>query len=226
VHQICVDLGYDVDATYVQGVMDQFAKFDGDGDGQIEFVEFAALWDYLGGEERAVEAEKSLKTPRGTVLAEERRTAETAGASGALRSKFESLDSGGKGYLSSDDLATMMAELGYETSDAEYRKGLMHNFARFDKDADGRLEFEEFELVWRHFGGETAHDAAEEATAAQKERDPHGHFGRYDTNNSGTVSRFEVDKLMTDLGYDVDSEYPLDTYAEKPIQHSTCAVHS
>ena len=61
VHQICVDLGYDVDATYVQGVMDQFANFDQDGNGQIELVEFTALWDYLGGEERAVDAEKTLR---------------------------------------------------------------------------------------------------------------------------------------------------------------------
>lgn len=61
VHQICVDLGYDADARYVQGVMDQFAKFDANADGQIEFVEFATLWEYLGGEERAAEAEKTLQ---------------------------------------------------------------------------------------------------------------------------------------------------------------------
>ena len=43
------DIGYEVDAQYVGGVMGIFGKFDADGNGKIDVGEFEALWNHLGG---------------------------------------------------------------------------------------------------------------------------------------------------------------------------------
>jgi len=43
------DLGYKVDASYTQGLMNAFAEFDSDADGSIGRDEFAKLWEHLGG---------------------------------------------------------------------------------------------------------------------------------------------------------------------------------
>ena len=43
------DIGYEVDAQYVGGVMGIFGQFDSDGNGSIDIKEFEALWNHLGG---------------------------------------------------------------------------------------------------------------------------------------------------------------------------------
>jgi hypothetical protein len=42
------ELGYDVDANYVDGVMGLFGEFDRDQNGTIEPAEFNRLWTHLG----------------------------------------------------------------------------------------------------------------------------------------------------------------------------------
>ena len=50
-------IGYEVDASYVGGVMEIFGKFDTDHNGTIELAEFPQLWEHLGGEALVVEQE-------------------------------------------------------------------------------------------------------------------------------------------------------------------------
>ena len=42
-------IGYEVDSSYVGGVMGIFGQFDGDGNGSIDMSEFQSLWEHLGG---------------------------------------------------------------------------------------------------------------------------------------------------------------------------------
>ena len=42
-------IGYEVDSSYVGGVMGIFGQFDGDGNGSIDMTEFQSLWEHLGG---------------------------------------------------------------------------------------------------------------------------------------------------------------------------------
>ena len=42
-------LGYDVDGSYVGGVMGMFGRFDANADGVIEIEEFPSLWEQFGG---------------------------------------------------------------------------------------------------------------------------------------------------------------------------------
>ena len=50
-------IGYEVDASYVGGVMEIFGKFDTDRNGTIELAEFPQLWEHLGGEALVMEQE-------------------------------------------------------------------------------------------------------------------------------------------------------------------------
>ena len=50
------DIGYEVDPSYVGGVMRIFGRFDIDGGGTIDMSEFPALWEHLGGPPLAAEA--------------------------------------------------------------------------------------------------------------------------------------------------------------------------
>ena len=52
------DIGYDVDPSYVGGVMEIFGQFDSDGGGTIDMGEFPALWEHLGG--AALDAETEV----------------------------------------------------------------------------------------------------------------------------------------------------------------------
>ena len=64
------DIGYKVDETYVNGVMELFAKFDEDTSGQLEFDEFKALWEFLQSQGVVGEPGKQEKKATGNVARE------------------------------------------------------------------------------------------------------------------------------------------------------------
>lgn len=64
------DIGYKVDETYVNGVMELFAKFDEDTSGQLEFDEFKALWEFLQSQGVVGEPGKKDTKPTGNVARE------------------------------------------------------------------------------------------------------------------------------------------------------------
>ena len=61
-------IGYEVDSSYVGGVMDIFGQFDGDGNGSIHMTEFQSLWEHLGGAPFAP-ADAPVEAPEPTALA-------------------------------------------------------------------------------------------------------------------------------------------------------------
>jgi Ca2+-binding EF-hand superfamily protein len=44
------DVGFEVDGSYLAGVMENFGQFDADGDGSIDFLEFGPFWKHLHGQ--------------------------------------------------------------------------------------------------------------------------------------------------------------------------------
>ena len=67
--QLIDDIGYKVDPSYVNGVMDLFAKFDDDTSGSLEFEEFKALYEFLQSQ-GVIGAAGERKKPDGHVARE------------------------------------------------------------------------------------------------------------------------------------------------------------
>jgi Ca2+-binding EF-hand superfamily protein len=147
-------------------------------DGVVEFAEFKQLWDHLGAGH-----------------AEEKATA--AEAADPLYPTFQKYDLNNKGYLSQYEVKKMMAALDYRVT-TDYMAGLMDLFGDFDKDADGVVQFAEFKKLWEHLGAGHAEAAA---TAAESSDQLFATFKKYDLNNQGYLSQFEVKQMMVALGY-------------------------
>jgi Ca2+-binding EF-hand superfamily protein len=200
VQQICTDLEYDVDEEYVAGVMDQFSSFDVDGDGLIEFDEFAKMWEHLGGNTRAdmLEALPAAET----VGSLDDRDQPVPIEQQQLRAQFRSFDEASKGHLDASDVAAVMSSLGFG-ADIQYIEQAMLQFGRPGENNHHVLGLAEFLELWRHLGG----DATAQVSNAERNDPLLQRFSRYDVNRSGMISEYEVEQLCLDLGYDVDQTY-------------------
>ena len=136
-------IGYEVDSSYVGGVLEIFGKFDTDSDGTIDLTEFPRLWEHLGGDPLAVEDDKAVSTP----LSGPRSTMQTS------RSVFELYDTNGDGVLDRDEVTAMIDAIGYEV-DSSYVGGVLEIFGKFDTDSDGTIDLTEFPRLWEHMGGD------------------------------------------------------------------------
>ena len=52
VNAMLVDLGYETNDEYLNGLMDSFGQFDDNDDGMISLAEFGELWEFVGGHNR------------------------------------------------------------------------------------------------------------------------------------------------------------------------------
>ena len=144
-------IGYEVDASYVSGVMEIFRKFDTDHNGTIELAEFPQLWEHLGGEALVVETDDTRAT------ASPAPTPQHVAAHGGpqtARAVFDKYDTNRDGVLDQDEVAAMIDSIGYEV-DASYVGGVMEIFGKFDTDHNGTIEMAEFPQLWEHLGGES-----------------------------------------------------------------------
>ena len=83
-------IGYEVDASYVGGVMDIFGRFDTDNGGTIDLSEFSRLWAHLGqGPLAAEEGEEEAQQPRIEAAAARQ---PLGGVPGSARALFDQYD--------------------------------------------------------------------------------------------------------------------------------------
>jgi Ca2+-binding EF-hand superfamily protein len=114
-----VDLGYKTSAGYVDGVMEVFETPRGDGQPVVEFGDFEALWNHLGGGERTG-AKAAAEGPQDT----------------KYRAEFDKYDLNGDGLLSPLEVEQMMTSLGYKAN-SDYVTQLLETFGNYDADGDG-----------------------------------------------------------------------------------------
>ena len=167
------DMGYEADSHYVAGVLEIYGH-----DGRVlELDGCRVLSQHLGG--RSVELEEHDLHVGSETLED---------------AIFRKYDSSGKGYLTKQEVATMMAVLGYEV-DAEYIDGLLEISG-----SEGEvLDLEGFKIISQSLG-----TGADSATL----EDAMFHKYKHDAGGKGYLAAGEVGSLLEDLGYGrVDSEY-------------------
>jgi Ca2+-binding EF-hand superfamily protein len=187
-------MGYEADPHYVAGVLEIYGH---DG-GVLELDGCRVLSQHLG-DSRSVELNQHDLHSVGSETLED--------------AIFRKYDSGGKGYLTKQEVATVMAAIGYEV-DAEYIDGLLEisgseggvldlegfkNLSQVDGFQvlsqhlrDGPAELNQHDLHVVHVGSETLEDAI---------------FRKYDGGGKGYLTKQEVATVMAVLGYEVDAEY-------------------
>jgi Ca2+-binding EF-hand superfamily protein len=153
------DLGYDVDANYVGGVMGLFGKFDRDQSGSVEIDEFAALWTHLGGPPLPSGAAIAPPPPGPPPAAPTAAPPGPLAGGESLQEVFARYDRNRDGMLDQAEVAAMIDELGYDV-DANYVDGVMGLFGKFDRDQSGGVEVDEFAALWAHLGGPPLADAS------------------------------------------------------------------
>jgi Ca2+-binding EF-hand superfamily protein len=156
------DIGYQVDDSYVGGVMDIFGRFDQDQNGTIDLGEFPRLWEHLGGEALAPEASPPpAPAPAPAPVPAPAPAPATPSARGAggrrlprtARQVFERYDTNGDGVLDQNEVSAMIDDIGYQVDDS-YVGRVMDIFGRFDQDRNGTIDADEFVQLWKHLGGE------------------------------------------------------------------------
>ena len=160
-------LGFNVDASYVTGLLDTFGQ-----GGTVTQEEFPDMWAHLGGDAEEAAADDDTDALQ----------AAGKSALGELYPVFAKFDMNGRGSLSQMEITEMMKALGYKV-DPSYIDGLMQMLGQFDTNHDGAIGPTEFAMVWEFLGGtpemaadvmseggydgtkETAAEAAVEASA-------------------------------------------------------------
>ena len=117
------------------------------------------------------------------------------------KTTFARYDLNGDGVLSKDELAKMCVSLSYSV-DAAYLDGVMQTFGNA-----GHITEAGFDGVWDFFGGDDDDSRSPADVLPDATSDPLARkFQAYDLNRSGSLSLFEVQKLLADLGHEVGSQ--------------------
>ena len=183
-----IDLGYKASAEYVDGVMEVFETPSDDGVPIVKFDDFEALWNHLGGGERAG-AKAAAQGPQDT----------------KYRAEFDKYDLNGDGLLSPLEVQQMMTSLGYKAH-SDYVTQLLETFGNYDGDGDGVIEPAEFVELWEHLG---MHKSADGDKGAEQEPGDalQSYFDRFDINKDGILDESEVKGMMVALGYKTTDDY-------------------
>ena len=204
VKQMMVTLGYKANSDYVTQLLDTFGSYDVDDDGVIEPAEFKMLWEHLGMHTKGVA--EGLFKPAEEAPAEEE-------AAHPLQETFDGFDLNKDGALDETEVKAMMGRLGYKTSD-DYVLQTMELFGEWDTSGDHLIQLDEFEALWNHLGGEQvlaskpAAGSAFSVVRGAATSDPlYQRFTSFDQAGNGTLTRHDIQKMMTALGYAANDDY-------------------
>jgi len=148
---------YNLNEETLANYKEAFRMFDRDGDGSITTNELGSVMHSLGCRTTFYELESFVHQidddGNGTIefeefvrLMVERLQKHTADEDDDLRKAFEVFDRDHDGYVSAKDLKLAMRSLGEKLSEVELRE--MINEA--DKDGDGKVNFDEFQSMWKN----------------------------------------------------------------------------
>jgi len=124
-----------------------FRMFDQDGNGKIDLKELEAVTKALCQPQTKVQLEKMLakadKDKSGAIEFNEfvqMMTHQEPDSEREIRAAFRVFDKDGSGFITPDELRSVMEGLGQRTSQSEVQKMIQ----RYDKDGDGRINYDEF----------------------------------------------------------------------------------
>ena len=142
-------------------------------------------------------------------------------------SRFEQFDLDGDGMLNKAELQKMCSFLHYDV-DASYLDGVMQSFG---SQSGLGITKDEFEAVWNFFGGDVEEGVPEESVPREalvgSTDDPLlKRFQAYDLNKSGSLSLFEVQQLLKDIGHQLDIVKPAIFKSGLPVQQMHSYVNS
>ena len=142
-------------------------------------------------------------------------------------SRFEQFDLDGDGMLNKAELQKMCSFLHYDV-DASYLDGVMQSFG---SQSGLGITKDEFEAVWKFFGGDVEEGVPEESVPREalvgSTDDPLlKRFQAYDLNKSGSLSLFEVQQLLKDIGHQLDIVKPAIFKSGLPVQQMHSYVNS
>ena len=141
--KMCAFLNYDVDGSYLDGVVQSFGSQSRLG---ITTDEFEAVWAFFGGGVGEGEAEEKVSEDD------------------PLFDRFKAYDLNKSGALSLFEVQQLLKDLGHRLKSvrpAIFESGLpvqqIHSyvnsiFGEFDKDGNGAIGFTEFKQLWEHLG--------------------------------------------------------------------------
>eukprot|EP01043_Picozoa_sp_COSAG02_P061391 COSAG02_NODE_8243_length_2644_cov_9.099018_2_plen_444_part_00 len=148
--RMCSFLEYEVDASYLDGVVQSFGSTGGLG---IAEDEFDAVWNFFGGDvEEGVPEESVPKEATG------------ASTDDPLFKRFQAYDLNKSGALSLFEVQQLLKDLGHQLESVKpaiFESGLpvqqIHSyvnsiFGDFDEDGNGSIGFMEFKRLWEHLG--------------------------------------------------------------------------
>lgn len=201
VQQMIQTLGYHVNTDYLAQTMNLFGEFDKDGDKVIQFGEFEELWTHLNAgmpaeqqtEAKAQPLQRQLSYPGSLTNSPIPSIVET----------FIKYDTKEDSVLDKEEVAAMMADLGYK-ADQAYIDALFEMYSDYTPETmqhDDFIHVERFEELWHHLGH------TEPAPDTAKDTPYRAEFDKYDQNSDGCLSPFELQQMMTDLGYKTDLDY-------------------
>ena len=132
---IMADLDYDCDEQYLKATLEAFGSVDTDNSGVLDFDEFTALWEHLGGHK----------------VADQEQAPAAVNLDDPLWKTFCNFDLNNDKRLSLFEIRQMMQSLGYNVTD-DYVGQLVKSLGSFDKDGSGIIEWDEFPALWEHLG--------------------------------------------------------------------------
>ena len=101
-----------------------------------------------------------------------------------LKQAFALFDLDGNGFITNDELGTVLRKMGQEPSDEEVQQMI----AEIDEDGDGTIDFDEFcELMEKRMSDDNT------------EADIIEVFKVFDTDGSGNISSLELEHILTNL---------------------------
>ena len=165
-----ISMGYNINKEYVLQMMD---VFDLDKSGFIEVQEFEKLMAHL--------------------LADT--TSNRIQRSDTVDERFRRFDADGDGQLSTAEVISMMASMGYAVDEA-YATQLIEKFG----DQDGNVGFKECESILAFLGTDTSGSVNTRDTYRER-------FVHFDTDGDNKIGFVEASSMMISLGFNVDDEY-------------------
>ncbi|KNC54951.1 uncharacterized protein AMSG_12329 [Thecamonas trahens ATCC 50062] len=128
-----------------------------------------------------------------------------------FREAFARMDHDGSGQLNANDISELLSRLGYEVT----REEVLGYIGEVDEDGDGEISFPEFvDMLTLHKNAVLAGVVDDLILSDEQIRELEDVFNLFDADRDGTISASELEKVLRDLGQEVDHDELVEMIAE------------